>query len=94
MDTSVIKLLAIILVFAIGFLQLKLWFGHGGLIELTKLVKVVGQHEQSNLDLKTRNAVLAAEVFDLKVGLAAIEERARSELGMIRDQETFYQRLR
>lgn len=74
-------------------LQYKLWVGDGGVPDVIHL-----QHEIENQliykqQLDERNAALAAEVKDLKQGLDAIEERARSEMGMVRKDEQFYQIL-
>ncbi len=72
-------------------LQYRLWVGDGGIPEVLKLqdeVTIVKQHKSK---LEERNRELDAEVADLKQGIDAIEERARSELGMIGKDETFYQ---
>lgn len=72
-------------------LQYKLWFGDGGLIVVWRLGEQLEAQQQENRELRERNKALEAEVRDLKQGVAAIEERARSELGMIREGETFFQ---
>lgn len=72
-------------------LQYPLWFGSGGVLALWRLNREIAAQQSDNLRLKERNAGLAAEVSDLKQGYEAIEERARSELGMIKKGETFYQ---
>jgi len=73
-------------------LQVKLWVGDGSLAEVNQLSKAVEAQTQENKKLKERNLALEAEVKDLKQGLEAVEERARSELGMIKkEKETFYQ---
>lgn len=72
-------------------LQYKLWVGDGSLAEVWDLYQQVDAQKQENQQLRERNQALEAEVEDLKQGLEAIEERAREELGMIRDDETFYQ---
>ncbi|KAB7627941.1 cell division protein FtsB [Alkalilimnicola sp. S0819] len=72
-------------------LQYALWFGEGGLIELWRLEEAVATQRAENTELRQRNVTLEAEVKDLKSGLEAVEERARGELGMIRDGEVFYQ---
>lgn len=72
-------------------LQYALWFGDGGLIEVWRLEQAVAEQGAENDRLRQRNGALAAEVEDLKSGLDAVEERARSELGMIRKGEVFYQ---
>lgn len=80
----------ILLILLIG-LQLKLWTGSGGVRDVEQLRQTVAQTKRENEVLKARNDALAAEVRDLKEGQAAIEERARSELGLIKPGETFYQ---
>ena len=82
---------AIILVVLLLGLQFKLWNGDGGILEVLSLKDRIAHQKKKNVDLTERNEALGAEVKDLKVGLSAIEERARVELGMIRKDETFYQ---
>ena len=72
-------------------MQYKLWFGDDSVREVLELKQNVTQQSEKNEELKQKNSVLAAEVEDLKTGLDAIEERARSELGMIKKGETFIQ---
>jgi cell division protein FtsB len=72
-------------------LQYKLWVGDGSLAEVWKLYQQVEAQKAENRQLRDRNQALEAEVRDLKQGLEAIEERAREELGMVREDETFYQ---
>jgi cell division protein FtsB len=81
--------LALLLVL-LAWLQYRLWFGSGGEREVEALRQQVHQQARDNTGLKQRNEALAAEVEDLKSGEAAVEERARSELGMIKPGETFY----
>ena len=81
-------LLALLLLLAA--LQAKLWMGDGGLPDARALRKSVEQQRAENAKLEQRNDALSAEVEDLKSGEAAVEERARSELGMIKPGETFY----
>lgn len=80
-------LLTVILV----LLQYRLWFSHDGLPSVLHLKRSVDIQSQDNARMEERNAVLSAEVQDLKSGLDAIEEKARSELGMIKQGETFFQ---
>ena len=80
-----------ILVLLFVLLQYDLWVGEGSLASAWRLQQSVKAQQQQNDALKERNAALAAEVVDLKQGQDAIEERARSELGMIKDGETFIQ---
>lgn len=86
-------LLAILLALFVA-LQLRLWFGDGSLQELSRLRDEAVRSRNEVLRLTMRNQALAAEVADLKSGLDAIEERARGELGMIDEGETFYQFIR
>ena len=72
-------------------LQYRLWMSHEGVQELGRLEKAVEDQRLENETLVSRNARLAAEVRDLKKGVTALEERARSDLGMIAGNETFYQ---
>ena len=74
-------------------LQIRLWFGEGSLAEVMALKKQLAAQRTELADLYERNATLQAEVDDLKEGLAAIEARARSELGLIREGETYFQLL-
>jgi len=71
-------------------LQAKLWMGDGGLPDARALRQSVERQRAENLKLEQRNDALSAEVEDLKSGEAAVEERARSELGMVKPGETFY----
>lgn len=72
-------------------LQYTLWFGNGGLLRVWQLNAKVEEQKVENEQLTERNRALEAEVIDLKQGLEAIEERARSDLGMIKKDETFFQ---
>lgn len=72
-------------------LQYRLWVGDGSLAEVWDLYQQVEIQREENQSLRERNQALEAEVQDLKQGLGAIEERAREELGMIKEGETFYQ---
>ena len=72
-------------------LQYPLWFGKGGWLRVWELDRQLAQQRDANDRLKARNDALEAEVVDLKQGFEAIEERARTELGMIRKDEVFYQ---
>jgi len=71
-------------------LQLRLWIGDGSLAEVWQLRGEIEKQQQENHVLAERNRRLAAEVKDLKEGMDAVEERARSQLGMIKKDETFY----
>jgi cell division protein FtsB len=72
-------------------LQYRLWLSHDGVPSLIRLHTTVEKQRRDNTTLAERNQVLAAEVQDLKSGLDALEERARSELGMVKPGETFFQ---
>jgi len=83
-------LLSLLIVFLL-LLQYRLWVGDGSVPEVLHLKKEVEKQQQLKKQLEERNASLAAEVKDLKQGHDAIEERARSEMGMVGKDEVFYQ---
>jgi cell division protein FtsB len=85
------RFLMLVLVIVFAFMQARLWLSNGGLREVWRLETEVARRTEENGRLVTRNSALEAEVLDLKQGLAAAEERARTELGMIRSGETFFQ---
>jgi len=85
------RFLLMVLLLLLALLQYRLWLGQGDLPEVWRLQDELRQQHQENQALQERNASLAAEVADLKQGLGAIEERARSDMGMIKKGETFYQ---
>lgn len=80
-----------VLLLLLGVLQYRLWVGDGSVAELHALRERIADTEGELARLQTRNNALAAEVQDLKTGLDAIEERARSQLGMIQSGEVFLQ---
>ena len=84
------KLLALLLSFFL-YLQFQLWFGEGNLFEVWHLHQKVALQQKENMELKHRNLQLLAQVESLQNGTEAIEEFARSELGMIQKNELFYQ---
>ena len=84
------SLLAILLIVLIA-LQVKMWFGEGGYSDVKRLAARVEEQARENEVLALRNRELQAEVEDLRQGLHAVEERARSELGMVKESEEFYQ---
>jgi len=86
-----VKWLALALGVVIAILQYRLWLSDTGVRELARMREAVAQQQTQNATLVERNRQLAAEVRDLKTGMAALEERARSELGMISSNETYYQ---
>ncbi|MGL6069951.1 cell division protein FtsB [Craterilacuibacter sp.] len=87
------RALTLTLVTLIIALQWPLWLGKGSWLRVWQLDQQVQEQKVANLKLATRNTALDAEVRDLKQGTAAIEERARNELGMIRPGEVFFQLL-
>jgi len=87
----VLRYIALILLVLLIALQVKLWAGDGGMRDVWRLQHRLAEQKAENEQLRRRNEKLAAEVRDLKNGTGAIEERARSELGLIKPGETFYQ---
>jgi cell division protein FtsB len=87
------KLLTVALLVLLGAIQYPLWLGKGGWLRVSEVDQQIHAQRETNARLKARNAALDAEVRDLKQGMEAIEERARSELGMIRQDEMFFQLL-
>jgi cell division protein FtsB len=85
------KCFALSLGIIVLLLQYRLWMSADGVRELSRLEEAVTSQRTENEALRNRNAQLAAEVRDLKKGVTALEERARSDLGMIASNETFYQ---
>lgn len=88
--TILIRTLAGILVILLVWLQLRLWVSEDGFRGVTRLQAQVASQREENSDLAERNRRIEAEVTDLKKGFAALEERARSDLGLIGPSETFY----
>jgi len=87
------KMLTLALAALIVLIQYPLWLGRGSWFRVWEVDQQIRAQRETNRQLQTRNYTLEAEVRDLKVGLEAIEERARSELGMIRQDEIFFQVL-
>lgn len=87
-SSKVLLGLAIILIAGFQYLY---WFGEGGYRDHQELTQKIQQQTELNNELKERNRVLAAEVYDLKNGVEAIEEHARLDLGLIKPHETFVQ---
>src|SRR5438094_6054629 len=85
------KWLAAALGLVVALLQYRVWVSDNGVHEVDRLQRAVATQGSSNEQLAERNRQLAAEVRDLKTGMDALEERARSDLGMIARNETFYQ---
>ena len=87
------RVATLILVALLLLLQYPLWLGKGSWLKVWDMHRQIEAQQHANQLAQTRNAVLDAEVRDLKQGTAAIEERARSELGMIKRDEVFFQVL-
>lgn len=85
------RILALALAALILLLQYPLWLGKGGWLRVWDLDRQVRSQQERNAGLQRRNEVLDAEVRDLKQGVDAIEERARYDLGMIKQDEIFFQ---
>jgi cell division protein FtsB len=82
--------LIIILVVLLAGLQWRLWVGEGSLAHRAELNRQLQQQESENQALRERNQLIATDVESLKANLDAIEEKARADLGMIKQGETFY----
>ncbi len=87
------RLLLLVLIALVALIQYPLWMGRGGWFAVWDLQEQVASQRSINDGLRARNAALAAEVEDLRSGTEAAEERARGELGMIRNAEVFVQIL-
>ncbi|HEV2111257.1 MAG TPA: cell division protein FtsB [Gammaproteobacteria bacterium] len=85
------RLVPLVLLLLLALLQYQLWFGVGSVPSAMRLRSQAEDQAAENAGLAKRNAALQAEVADLKQGQAAIEERARTELGMVKKGESFYQ---
>jgi cell division protein FtsB len=85
------RFFVIILGLSVALLQYRLWLADQGMHEVWRLTAAVDVQRAANREQRERNRELLAEVTDLKVGLSALEERARSDLGMVGERETFYQ---
>lgn len=85
------RLLALALAILLLAIQYPLWLGKGGFFRVWEMEKEISKEKRSNLQLKARNDALEAEVQDLKQGADALEERARSELGLVKQGEVFFQ---
>jgi cell division protein FtsB len=85
------RLLSLVLAGLLLLIQYPLWLGKGGILRVWEMERQIAVQKETNARLQARNSALEADVRDLKQGLEAIEERARSELGMIRKDEVFFQ---
>lgn len=83
--------LTVVLVVLIALLQYPLWLGKGSWLRVWQYAQQIEAHEKRNEYYRQRNETLRAEVRDLKQGQSAIEERARSELGLVKQDEVFFQ---
>jgi cell division protein FtsB len=86
-----VRTLTIVLLVLIALLQYPLWFGKGSWLKVWEVGQQLKTEKEHTTQLQARNTALDAEVSDLKQGYEAIEERARSELGMIKQDEVFFQ---
>jgi cell division protein FtsB len=91
LSPSLVNYFLAIMVLLILLLQYRLWFGDGGIRQINVYQQRLNELKKKVDEKKQRNATLDAEIMDLKKGQEAIEERAREELGMIKENETFFQ---
>jgi cell division protein FtsB len=84
------RLFTAVLLILLLLLQYRLWFGKNSVPDYLTLKQRLLEQKEANEKLRQRNKLLFADTDDLKLGLEAIEERARNELGMIKDNETFF----
>jgi cell division protein FtsB len=85
------RLVTVVLIVLLALIQYPLWWGHGGWLRVHELQQQLAQQQKKNADAKLRNERIEGEVQDLQSGSAAIEERARYEMGMVKDGEVFVQ---
>ena len=83
--------LFLVLLLVLSGLQYRLWVGDGSLAQVSELKRQIAEQQGENERLLERNQILEAEVMELKQGTETVEERARHELGMVREGETLYQ---
>ncbi|MCY1293908.1 Cell division protein FtsB [compost metagenome] len=83
--------LFVVLILLLAGLQYRLWVGDGSLAQVSSLKRQIAEQQGENERLLERNRILEAEVMELKKGTETVEERARHELGMVKDGETLYQ---
>ncbi len=84
------RLLIVLLLALVTALQYRLWLGPHSIKEYVKRQEELKIHQSSNLELEKRNKMLMADVADLQSGMDSIEERARNELGLIKQDEVFF----
>jgi len=87
------KWIAVLLITLLGALQYRLWFGKNSISDYKGMQVQIQSLEQQNANLKQRNQLLKADIDDLQLGIESMEERARNELGLIKEGETFYRIL-
>jgi cell division protein FtsB len=85
------RLVTVVLIILLALIQYPLWWGHGGWLRVHELQGQLARQLKQNDDEKARNDRVAGEVQDLQSGTAAVEERARYEMGMVKDGEVFVQ---
>ena len=83
--------LLVVLILLLAVLQYRLWFAEGSLAEKHRLQRQVDALTTINTELEARNAVLEREVLELQTGKQGVEQRAREQLGLVKEGETFYQ---
>lgn len=83
--------LFVALILVLAGLQYRLWVGEGSLAQVSELKQQIAEQQGENERLLERNRILEAEVVELKKGMETVEERARHELGMVKEGETLYQ---
>ena len=84
------RYLVISLLVLLGYLQYRLWAAEGGYVDVARLNKEIARQERENAGLRERNRVLLAEVESLREGVDTLEERARTDMGMVKEGETFF----
>lgn len=84
------RYLVIVLLVLLGYLQYRLWMAEGGFVDVARLNKEISRQERENAALRERNRILLAEVESLKEGVDTLEERARTDMGMVKEGETFF----
>lgn len=82
--------LFVVLILMLAGLQYRLWIGEGSLAQVSRLQQQIAEQQGENERLLERNRILEAEVMELKRGMETVEERARQELGMVKEGETLY----
>jgi len=87
------RLVAILLLILLAALQYRLWYGHNGLLDYWRSDQQLTEATAQNDSLQQRNDLIREEIRELKDGTEGVEERARNELGFIRDGETFFRVL-